>query len=243
MPQQPYDTPVPSGGAKPFRVALPESLLADLRERLDRTCWPDEIPGSGWSYGTSLSYARELATYWKDEYDWRAQEAKLNAFEHYSAHLKGIDLHFIHERGDGDDSVPILLLHSWPSSVWEFHKIIHLLTYAGERVGFSVVAPSLPGYGFSFRPFQDRFGLVDCADALSELMTGALGYEEYVIAAGDREDLLVPGRLRRGWGGPRDLHALLVVEELPRTETGIPAVARARGAWGGGRCNGPGSRG
>ena len=90
MPQQPYDTPVPDGGVKPFRVALPESLLADLRERLDRTRWPDEIPGSGWSYGTSLSYARELAAYWKDEYDWRAQEAKLNAFEQYSAPLKGI---------------------------------------------------------------------------------------------------------------------------------------------------------
>ena len=82
-----------------------------MRERLDRTRWPDEIPGSGWSYGTSLSYARELAAYWKDEYDWRAQEAKLNAFEQYSAPLKGIDLHFIHERGEGDDPVPILLLH------------------------------------------------------------------------------------------------------------------------------------
>ncbi len=189
MPQQPYDTPVADGGAKPFRVALPKSLLADLRERLERTRWPDEIPGSGWSYGTSLSYARELAAYWKDEYDWRAQEAKLNAFElnafeQYSAPLKGLDLHFIHERGDGDDPVPILLLHSWPSSVWEFHKIIYLLTDAGERGGFSVVVPSLPGYGFSFRPFQDRFGLVDCADALSELMTGALGYEEYVSPQG-----------------------------------------------------------
>ena len=75
MPQQPYDTPLPAGGAEPFRVALPESLLADLRERLDRTRWPDEIPGSGWSYGTSLSYARELTAYWKDEYDWRAVQA------------------------------------------------------------------------------------------------------------------------------------------------------------------------
>ena len=186
MPQQPYDTPVLDGGAKPFRVALPDSLLADLHERLERTRWPDEIPGSGWSYGMSLSYARELAAYWKDEYDWRAQEAKLNAFEHYSAPLKGIDVHFIHERADGDDPIPVLLLHGWPSSVWEFHKIIHLLTDdAGERGGYSVVVPSLPGYGFSFSPFQDRFGLVECADALSELMTGALGYEEYVIAGGD----------------------------------------------------------
>jgi microsomal epoxide hydrolase len=134
----------------------------------------------------SLSHARELAAYWKDEYDWRAQEAKLNAFEQYSVPLKDIELHFIHERAASDDPVPILLLHGWPSSVWEFHKIIHLLTDdAGERGGFSVVVPSLPGYGFSFRPFQDRFGLVECADALSELMTGVLGYEEYVITAGD----------------------------------------------------------
>jgi microsomal epoxide hydrolase len=126
-----------------------------LRERLDRTRWPDEIPGSGWSYGTSLSYARELAAYWKDEYDWRAQEARLNAFEQYTVPLNGIDLHFIHERGASDDPVPILLLHGWPSSVWEFHKIIHLLTdAAGERGGFSVVVPSLPGYGFSFGPFR-----------------------------------------------------------------------------------------
>ncbi len=186
MPQQPYDTPVPDGGAKPFRVALPESLLADLRERLDRTRWPDEGPGSGWTHGTSLSYAREFAAYWKDGYDWRAQGARLNAFEQYTVSLTGIDLHFfIHERGAGDDRVPILLPHGWPSSVWEFHKIIQLLTDVAERGGFSVVVPSLPGYGFSFRPFQDRFGLVECADALSELMTGALGYEEYVIAAGD----------------------------------------------------------
>ena len=138
------------------------------------------------SYGTSLSYARELAAYWKDEYDWRAQEARLNAFEQYTMSLSGIDLHCIHERGDGDDTVPILLLHGWPSSVWEFHKVVRLLTTdAGERGGFSVVVPSLPGYGFSFRPFQDRFGLVECADVLSALMTGALGYEEYVIAGGD----------------------------------------------------------
>ena len=100
--------------------------------------------------------------------------------------LGGIDLHFIHERGAGEDPLPILLLHGWPSSVWEFHKIIHLLTdAAGERGGFSVVVPSLPGYEFSFRPFQERFVLVECADALSELMSGALGYEEYVIVGGD----------------------------------------------------------
>jgi len=126
--QHPDDKPVPGGGARPFRVALPESVLADLRERLDRTRWPDEIPGSGWSYGMSLPYAKELAAYWRDGYDWRAQEARLNAFEQYTVSLGGIDLHFIHERGAGEDPLPILLLHGWPSSVWEFHKIVRSWT-------------------------------------------------------------------------------------------------------------------
>ena len=99
--------------------------------------------------------------------------------------LGGIDLHFIHERGAGEDPLPILLLHGWPSSVWEFHKIVHRLPDAGERGGFSVVVPSLPGYGFSFRPLQERFGIVGCAEVLSELMTGTLGYEGYAIVGGD----------------------------------------------------------
>src|SRR3712207_2865611 len=101
--QHPDDKPVPGGEAKAFRVALPESVLADLRERLERTRWPDETPGSGWGYGMSLPYAKELAAYWKDGYDWRAQEARLNAFEQYTVPLGGIDLHFIHERGAGED--------------------------------------------------------------------------------------------------------------------------------------------
>ena len=99
--------------------------------RLERTHWPDEIP----VYGTSLSYARELATYWKDEYDLRVQEARLNAFGQYTVPLKGINLHPIHERADGNDAVPILLLHGWPSSLWELHEIFLLLTGVGERGG------------------------------------------------------------------------------------------------------------
>lgn len=185
MTQHPDDKPAPGGGARPFRVALPEPVLADLRERLERTRWPDEIPGSGWSYGMSLPYAKELAAYWKDGYDWRAQEVRLNAFEQYTVSLGGIDLHFIHERGAGEDPLPILLLHGWPSSVWEFHKVVRRLTDAGGRGGFSVVVPSLPGHGFSFHPFQERFGIVGCAEILSELMTGALGYERYAIVGGD----------------------------------------------------------
>ena len=140
LPQQPYEPPLPDGGAKPFRVDLPESVLADLRERLDRTRWPDGIPGSGWGYGTSLSYARELAAYWKDKYDWRAQEARLNAFEQYTVPMGGIDVHFIHERAEGDEPVPILLLHGWPSSVWEFHKIVRPL--ALRPVGAAASASS-----------------------------------------------------------------------------------------------------
>ena len=120
---------------------------------------------------------RELAAYRKDGYDWRAQEARLNAFEQYTVPLKGIDLHFIHERGAGDDPVPVLPLQGWPSSVWGFHKIVHRLTDTGEGGGFSVVVPSLPGYGFPFRSFHERFGLVGSAEVPSGLTIGALGYE------------------------------------------------------------------
>lgn len=162
---------------QPFRIAIGEDVLADLHERLDRTRWPDEIPGSGWTYGTSLEYARDLAAYWRDGYDWRAREARLSAFEHYTVALGGIDLHFIHQRGAG--RIPILLLHGWPSSVWEFHELIPRL---GDT---TVVVPSLPGYGFSFRPFQDRFGIVEIADVLAELMVDVLGHERFVVAAGD----------------------------------------------------------
>jgi microsomal epoxide hydrolase len=164
---------------KPFRLQVPDAALADLRDRLARTRFPDEPPLEPWTTGTSLAYLKELVGYWRTGFDWRAQEAKMNGLRQYKVAIGGIELHFIHEPGRGAKPMPLLLMHGWPGSVWEFHKLIPLLT---ER--FSVVAPSLPGFTFSFNPGQPRFGVEEMADLFAELMS-VLGYERFGAQGGD----------------------------------------------------------
>jgi microsomal epoxide hydrolase len=161
---------------KPFSVAVDEAVLDDLRRRLAGTRWPDEPPGAGWEQGAPVAHVRALVERWRDGFDWRAVEATLNGFAQYTAPVAGIDLHFIAE-GSGP---PVLVLHGWPSTVWEFHELIGAL-----RGDVRLVVPSLPGYGFSFAPGQRRFGIVDIADALHALMTGVLGHERYFVVGGD----------------------------------------------------------
>ncbi|MDP8921770.1 MAG: epoxide hydrolase 1 [Chloroflexota bacterium] len=175
---------------RPFTIRIDDAVFADLKERLARVRWPDEPPGAGWRYGADLGYMQELVAYWRDRFDWRAQEAKLNEFRQFSVPVAGIDLHFIHQPGVGPNPLPLLLSHGWPSSVWEFHKLIPLLTDPA-RVGgdpadaFTVVAPSLPGYAFSYRPNQPRFGVAEIADTFATLMTDVLGYRSFVAHGGD----------------------------------------------------------
>jgi microsomal epoxide hydrolase len=169
-------TPAP----RPFRLQVPDSRLADLKERLDRTRWPDEPPLEPWSTGTSLGYMKELVAYWRAGFDWRAAEARLNAFPQFVARVKGIDLHFIHAPGRRADAKPLLLSHGWPGSVFEFLRLIPLL-----QEDFAVIAPSLPGYGLSFAPGQARCGTEDMAEAFAELMTGVLGYRRFGCQGGD----------------------------------------------------------
>ena len=156
---------------KRFSVAVPDEALDDLRRRLDATRWPDEAPDAVPEHGLGLHQAQTLAAYWRGEYDWRAAEAELNSFEQFVSD----GVHFIAE-GDGP---PVLLMHGWPSSVWEFHRIIPLL-----RSDMRVIVPSLPGYGWSFTPGGRRYGIVDIADALHALM-GRLGHSQYLVAGGD----------------------------------------------------------
>jgi microsomal epoxide hydrolase len=150
---------------------VPVAVLDDLWRRIDAVRWPDEPPDAGPEHGVGLAQARELARYWREEYDWRAAEAVLNSFE--SAVVKGV-----HHLRDGD-GVPLVLLHGWPSSVWEFTRIIPLL-----RAHARVIVPSLPGYTYSFRPGDRRSSIVDCADRIHALL-GALGHERYLVAGGD----------------------------------------------------------
>lgn len=188
---------------QPFTVTIPDATLADLRERLARVRWPDAPAGAGWDYGTDVAFLQELVAYWRDRYDWRAHEARLNAFAQYTVPLAGIELHFIHQPGVGPDPLPLLLSHGWPGSVWEFHQVIPMLTdparFGGDPAdAFTVVAPSLPGYGFSFRPGQPRFGVSAIADAFAALMTDVLGYRRFVAQGGDWGSL-ISARLALGY--------------------------------------------
>lgn len=170
------NAPVP----KPFRLHVSDDAIADLRLRLERTRWPDEPPQAAWSTGTSLGYLRDLVDYWRTGFDWRAWEAKLNAFPQFTVPLEGIDLHYLHVAGRRKDAIPLVLSHGWPGSVFEFHKLIPLL--ADE---FTLVAPSLPGYGLSFKPGQKRFGVETIADTFAALMTDVLGYQRFGAQGGD----------------------------------------------------------
>ena len=175
---------------RPFAVNVPAATLTDLRERLARARFPDEPPDAGWRYGADLASVKALAAYWRERYDWRRWETELNRFRQFTAPVAGIDLHFIHEEGRGPQPMPLLLSHGWPGSVWEFHKILPMLTdparFGGDPAdAFTVVAPSLPGYAFSFAPGQARFSVPQIADVFAFLMTDVLGYERYGAQGGD----------------------------------------------------------
>ena len=175
---------------RPFTLTVPDPEIVDLRSRLARTRFPDRAPGEAWAYGADPDYLRTLCAYWRDGFDWRAQEAALNAFPQFKAALDGVDLHYLHVPGQGPNSCPLLLMHGWPGSVFEFIDILPRLTdparFGGDpRDAFTVIAPSLPGYGLSFEPGQQRFGIEEIADRMHELMTGVLGYQRYAAQGGD----------------------------------------------------------
>jgi microsomal epoxide hydrolase len=172
-----------------FTLHVPDAAIADLRDRLARTRLPDQAPGEPWAYGTDVGYLKQLVDYWRETFDWRAQEARLNAFPQFKLPLHDIDVHFLHVPGKGPAPTPLLLLHGWPGSVFEFLDIIPRLTdparFGGDPAdAFTVVAPSLPGYGLSFRPGQKRFGVEAIADCVTDLMS-ALGYARFVVQGGD----------------------------------------------------------
>jgi pimeloyl-ACP methyl ester carboxylesterase len=173
-----------------FRIAVPEETLADLRERIARTRWPDEIAHSGWDYGTNRAYLEELLDYWRTGFDWRAQESRLNSISHFLAPVDGLNLHFLHERGRGPDPMPLVAVHGWPSTFFEMSKLVPLLTDpaahgADPRDSFDVVVPSLPGCGFSERPRTPGMHKTRMAELFTKLMTETLGYERFAARGGD----------------------------------------------------------
>jgi microsomal epoxide hydrolase len=178
----------------PFLLQVGDDALADLRERLARTRLPETPPGEPWATGTDPAFLAEAIAHWRDRFDWRAQEARLNAFPQYTVPLSGIDLHFLHVPGvrapGGPEPMPLLLSHGWPGSVLEFLDLIPRLTdparFGGDPAdAFTVVAPSLPGYTLSYRPGQPRFAVDAIARTFHALMTEVLGYRRFGAQGGD----------------------------------------------------------
>lgn len=180
--------PVDPTAIRPFEIAVPDEVLTDLGARLTRTRFPDQV-GTDWVYGTDVDYLRQLVTYWRDEYDWRAQERELNRFDQFKTRIDDLDIHFIHHRSPEEQALPLLILHGWPGSIVEFMKVIGPLTdpvaHGGQAEdAFHVVAPSLPGYGFSDRPREPGMGPEQIADINAQLMA-RLGYDRYGTQGGD----------------------------------------------------------
>jgi microsomal epoxide hydrolase len=174
---------------EPFRVDVPDEVLDDLRARLARTRLPNQVDGAGWDQGTELGYLQQLLAYWRDEFDWRAQEARLNAFDQYVTELEGQRIHFVHQRSPEPDALPLLISHGWPGSVVEFLDVIGPLTdpraHGGDPAdAFHVIAPSLPGFAFSGPTHERGWHPRRIAGAYVQLMAD-LGYDRYGAQGGD----------------------------------------------------------
>lgn len=174
---------------RPYRVEISQAALDDLYDRLSRTRWPEEAPEAGWSSGVPLGYLKELAEYWRTEYDWRAQEARLNQWPQFTTTIDGTQVHFLHARSPEPDALPLILSHGWPGSIAEFLDLIGPLTnpqaYGGHPAdAFHVVAPSLPGFGLSGPTPTTGWTVRRMASAFATVMH-RLGYQRYGAHGGD----------------------------------------------------------
>ena len=178
-----------SDAIETFSIHVEDEVLDDLKRRLAATRFPEQIEGTDWDYGTELGYVKELVAYWRDKFDWRAVESRLNSFDHFRTTLDGQKIHFIHQRSKHENALPIVISHGWPGTVMEFLDVIGPLVdptaHGGnEEDAFHVVCPSLPGYGFSEPTRSKEWDTQRMGDAFISLM-GRLGYARYGAQGGD----------------------------------------------------------
>ena len=173
----------------PFTINIPEEQITDLRNRINNTRWAEEECVNDWSQGIPLTYVREVADYWANQYDWRKSEQYLNTFDHYQTNINDLDIHFIHQKSPHPNAYPLVITHGWPGSIIEFHKVIQPLVNPTKHGGkaedaFHVICPSLPGYGFSGKPTVSGWGVEKIAQTWDQLMI-RLGYGNYGAQGGD----------------------------------------------------------
>jgi pimeloyl-ACP methyl ester carboxylesterase len=230
------DTLADSTAIRPFQIDVPESVLDDLNTRLARTRFPDELDDVDWDYGTPVAYLNDLITYWQEEFDWRAQERALNAFDQYKTRIGDLDIHFIHQRSPEEDALPLIITHGWPGAVAEFMKIIGPLTDPVAHGGraedaFHVVAPSMPGYGFSDRPQVRGVGPEQVGDINAQLME-RLGYERYGLQGGDWGAIVSRWHAFKHPSPVVGLHLNMLIAGPPEgvadPEAGVPEAELAR---------------
>lgn len=181
--------PAPAQEVKPFSIQVDDAVLADLQERLAKTRWPDQVPGSEWTYGVDLAYMKDLTEYWRTQYDWRKHEQALNEIAQFTTDIDGLQIHFVHVRSPHSHALPLVLVHGWPGSFAEFTKVLGPLTEPEKHGGraedaFHVVCPSLPGFGFSSKPAEPGWSSQRMAEVIAKLMA-RLGCSRYGAQGGD----------------------------------------------------------
>ena len=175
---------------RPYKLSINNNEIEDLKRRLNNTRLPDQAPVEAWKTGTDLEWFKKLLNYWKVNFDWKKSESELNQFPQFKTKISDIDLHYIHCEGKAKKNIPLLLMHGWPGSIFEFLDIIPILTNPikygiKSEFAFTVIAPSLPGFGLSFNAFQKRFGVEEIGECFKHLMNNVLGYKSFCIQGGD----------------------------------------------------------
>jgi pimeloyl-ACP methyl ester carboxylesterase len=174
----------------PFEIAVPDIELEDLRSRLARTRWADDLGNADWRYGVERAWLEDMVRYWRDQYDWRATERKINRLGNFKATIEGVPLHFAHVRGKGKNPLPLLLLHGWPWTFMDFHALVGPLTDPAAHGGdpsdsFDLVIPSLPGFGYSMPLTRTGLDVPKSAELFAKLMRDVLGYSRFAVGGGD----------------------------------------------------------
>jgi len=215
----------------PFRIAVSDEVLDDLKSRLRKTRWPEPELVDDWSQGAPLTWIREVCRYWADEYDWRRREALLNRFAQFTTAIDGLDIHFLHVRSPHAGAMPLVITHGWPGSVVEFHKVIEPLTnptaHGGDAAdAFHVVCPSLPGFGFSGKPTTTGWGVDRIAAAWAVLMD-RLGYSRYGAQGGDWGSAVTASLGAQDPAHCAGIHVTLAMASRPKVE-GEPTPEEAR---------------